>query len=75
MSDKRAADDFSAINRRLSEIQCERVASAVDEQPATAPVAFCRRCESGGWIQVYSPRPPAFEICPDCFNPQGIECP
>lgn len=30
--------------------------------------ASCRVCEGGGWVQVYSPKPPAFEECPSCFN-------
>jgi hypothetical protein len=28
----------------------------------------CDRCDNGGWVQVYSPRPPAFGVCPDCGN-------
>jgi hypothetical protein len=35
----------------------------------------CGRCENGGWVQVYSPCPPAFEQCPACFNPFGTKSP
>lgn len=37
----------------------------------------CPKCEGcgGGWVQVYSPRPPAFEICPHCFNEDNLPSP
>lgn len=38
-------------------------------------VNICQQCEGGGWIQVHSERPPAFDICPMCHNPEGNEMP
>lgn len=36
---------------------------------------ICPTCEGGGWVQVYSPHPPAFEVCSDCYNPGEVPCP
>jgi len=36
---------------------------------------FCSTCENGGWVQVYSEHPPAFEVCPDCYNPNDLPSP
>ena len=30
---------------------------------------YCAKCENGGWMQVYSPNPPCFNVCDECFNP------
>ena len=35
----------------------------------------CSTCEGGGWVQVFSPNPPAFEECPDCYNPNKLPSP
>jgi hypothetical protein len=35
----------------------------------------CSECDNGGWVQVYSPRPPAFEMCHKCFNPSDNPSP
>lgn len=35
----------------------------------------CAECFNGGWVQVYSPRPPAFGVCPACGNPSGAPSP
>jgi len=35
----------------------------------------CPNCEGGGWMQVYSPCPPAFEMCTVCYNPHNVPCP
>lgn len=35
----------------------------------------CSTCFDGGWVQVYSPRPPAFDVCPACHNPENHPCP
>lgn len=45
------------------------------EPPAERPDDDCDRCEGGGWVQVYSPSPPAFDVCPKCFNPKGHPSP
>ena len=42
--------------------------------PAEDP-ADCPRCEGGGWVEVYSPFPPAFEECPLCYNQEEYPCP
>lgn len=36
---------------------------------------FCEECQDGGWVQVYSPNPPAFDVCPKCHNQYERECP
>jgi hypothetical protein len=35
------------------------------------PEPVCERCEGNGFVEVYSPRPPAFDTCPVCHNPEG----
>ena len=47
-----------------------------DDKPARkAEEPACTACEGGGWVQIYSPMPPAFGICERCFNPDGHPCP
>jgi hypothetical protein len=36
---------------------------------------WCRDCDNGGWVQVYSPLPPAFGECEKCYNPRGYSSP
>lgn len=36
---------------------------------------YCDTCENGGWVQIYSPMPPAFGVCQSCFNPWGHKSP
>lgn len=43
--------------------------------PEERPAPVCSTCEGGGWVEVYSPYPPAFEVCPDCLNPEELESP
>lgn len=62
----RAADDYSYIAKRATEIEGARHAT---------PETVCETCEGGGWVHVYSPSPPAFEECPDCHNPDDYPCP
>jgi hypothetical protein len=38
-------------------------------------VPYCDACESGGWVQVYSPCPPSFDVCSACYNPFDYPCP
>ena len=35
----------------------------------------CSECDGNGFVEVYSPRPPAFDTCPKCHNPEGHPCP
>lgn len=35
----------------------------------------CTECDDGGWVQVYGPNPPAFDVCPTCHNPNGHPSP
>jgi hypothetical protein len=64
MMAKPIADDFDYIRARMAEI--------ADPQPA---VDVCRVCDGGGWVQVHSNRPPAFDVCPLCFNPDDLPSP
>ncbi len=66
----RAADDFAAIARAMKEQGLESNVVRADVE-----VALCRRCEGEGWIPTYSQRPPCFEKCPVCFNPNGYSSP
>jgi len=48
--------------------------------PALAPLKdvsklVCLECDGSGWMQVYSPSPPAFDICEGCGNPEAKPCP
>ena len=36
---------------------------------------WCQKCDNGGWVQVYSQRPPCFDTCPGCFNPHDRDSP
>jgi hypothetical protein len=63
---KPIADDFDFIRARMAEI-------ASPEPVAEYPV--CRACEGGGWVQVHSNRPPAFDVCPLCYNPDDLPSP
>lgn len=40
---------------------------------STAPV--CTTCEGGGWIPIWSERPPQFVECPSCFNLDDLPSP
>lgn len=54
----------------------ERKSQIPAEPPTEEPeVLVCETCEGGGWVQVYSPCPPGFDICPSCFNPDENPCP
>lgn len=35
----------------------------------------CQECDNGGWVQVYSPHPPRFDECQECYNPSGRPSP
>lgn len=67
----KAADDYSAIAARMRELALE---ASVPAELGTVG-NYCHKCENGGWVQVYSQRPPAFDVCPDCLNPTGNESP
>jgi hypothetical protein len=56
--------DFKAIADRLK-----------DPSNDNGEPEYCERCENGGWIECYSTHPPAFEVCPDCYNPENHPCP
>ena len=62
----KAADDFESIRRAMDALKCEQ---ADESEPV------CKTCEGGGWVMVYSPCPPSFETCPDCYNPEDLPCP
>ncbi len=59
-------DNTDAIGRRLQEIESKR-----------EPEAICSTCEGGGWVlsSYQSSKPPTFETCPECANPEGFPCP
>lgn len=35
----------------------------------------CTECGNGGYVETYSPRPPAFTTCEKCYNPFGHKKP
>lgn len=59
------ADDFDAIRARMLELKAS---------PPSADI-ICGRCEDGGYIMVHSGRPPCFQTCPDCGNPNNHPSP
>lgn len=68
------ADDFKAINRRMRELRGEKV--SIDEP--FEGVFSCDTCLGIGWIEqdpAGQLRPPYFEECPDCHNPEGLPLP
>ncbi len=70
---RRIADDFAAIAARLKGIEPDPTSGAFGKIEITEPE--CEACEDVGWVQAYSPRPPAFDVCPKCFNPNGRHSP
>ena len=58
--------DFDFIARRIREIRGETLPENENEDDE-----YCEKCEGGGWVPVYSPSPPEFEICQMCFNPKS----
>lgn len=44
-------------------------------ESAEASSEQCPECEGGGWVQVYSNNPPAFQECPECCNPDDLPSP
>ena len=62
MTDDYVANDFSAIRKAMEELNKE-------------PVPYCAKCQNGGWMQVFSNHPPAFDVCNECYNPEGLESP
>lgn len=61
------ADDFALIAKNLKRLQ-----NPQEEEPLED---YCSRCENSGWVQVWSPFPPAFGTCPDCCNPKDYPSP
>jgi hypothetical protein len=35
----------------------------------------CAKCEGAGFVETYCANPPAFAICPHCYNPEEHPCP
>lgn len=56
---KPIADDFDFIRARMAEIA----------EPEAAAEGVCPECEGGGWVQVYSPCPPALTCAPCASTP------
>jgi hypothetical protein len=38
-------------------------------------LAHCTACGGGGWVEVHSENPPAFDECGVCFNPLNLPSP
>jgi len=64
-----AVFDFSDIrSRMLGDLKPQ----PNREEPPAVPCSLCEGC---GWVECYSPRPPAFTLCTRCFNPESRPCP
>ena len=78
--------DYAEVAKRLRELRGESADQLLNEVclcggPPCQVSGFvcgrmsCPECGGGGWVQVYSPRPPAFEECQMCYNILKLPCP
>jgi hypothetical protein len=68
MTQPPAADDFSAIAKRMAELAAERQAPAELE-----PEYCCDACENFGWefSSYQAVGAPSLQVCSHCYNPEG----
>jgi len=62
MENEFVANDFVAIRKAMEDLK----------QETKTP---CGKCEGGGWMMIWSNRPPAFDVCDECYNPEGLPSP